>query len=66
MAASFPYFDLGIISTASERISHYERSKGMILFWVHLSLVIVLGIRRGRNARAGRNYYKFRLDYDKI
>ena len=66
MAVSYPYFDLGIISSAGERISHYERSKGMILFWVHSTLVIVMGIRRGRNDRAGRKYCKFRLGYDKI
>jgi hypothetical protein len=33
----------GIISTASERISHYERSKGMILFWGHSTLLLFWG-----------------------
>ncbi len=27
----------------SERISYYERSKGLALFWLHSTLVIVLG-----------------------
>jgi hypothetical protein len=33
----------GIISPASERITHYERSKGMILFWVHSTLLLSWG-----------------------
>lgn len=43
MAASYPYFGLGDNFTASERITHYERSKGMILFWVHSTLLLSWG-----------------------
>ena len=66
MAVSYPYFDL--------RDNFYGQWENYPLREIERhdtilgasDLVIVLGIRRERDAREGRKYCRFRLDYDEI